>query len=69
MTRARARTHIHPRKVTHMALNMEEAAKGKKIEAGMGKGKDAPKPKTGDAHGKTGSSKMAPPWLKGKGKK
>ena len=32
------------------------------------KGKGADKPKVGDAKGKTGSSKMAPPFLK-KGKK
>jgi hypothetical protein len=43
---------------------------GKMMQKGMGKGKDAPKPKTGDAKGKTGGDKTAPPWLnKGKAKK
>ncbi len=43
------------------------AGKGKMMQKG-GTGKNAPKPKSGDARGKTGPSKMAPPWLKGKGK-
>ena len=40
----------------------------KKPNNNMGKGKDAAKPKIGDAKGKTGAAKMAPPFLK-KGKK
>ena len=50
-----------------MALNIEEAGKGKVAPKVPGKGKAAPLPKGGDAKGKIGGDKAPPPWLKGGG--